>query len=686
MAAVNTSRTKKRTSLKTKFMFWISLITLTVMLATSVAAIVVTMRIFWQSKEESLLQAAEIGQIETNNWFKDKEKTLKMIADEMRLFTYDQKDEIEDFFEYYFDTYDYIVDVYIGTHSNGMYSGSKWIPDEGYDVRERDWFINAIEANGIAYTSPYIDAFSGKMVITISMPVQDKNKKDMGVIAIDIVLDQLVEFTNNSTIMDTSGRAFLLDDSKNFLSHENTKFLPAMNGETEVYTNFADSGIKLNSEWNRDGILLEQGRNWNNTRAYIALAPINNGWTYGFAVPMSDYNSVQMGLIGTWLIIIAVMVIIAVILSSLIAKMLFTPINTIITAAGRLAEGDVDIALDIHTRDELEDLSNQFQRMVNSTAEQLAAMKALSGGDFTVHVTPRSEKDQISIAYNQLVENLRSLVQQVRTSSLEVAASSHQLAHTSQASAQGATEQAAAIQEIQNSSDILLQGVHENAENANLASSSAIQVSRQTQDGNEAMHHMMTAVQDINKATEDITRIIRVIEDIAFQTNILALNAAVEAARAGQHGKGFAVVADEVRNLAAKSASAASETSALINAASGKAQDGVVIAKQTQDLLNSIASSVEDMARLIKGISESSQQQTNSIEQVNAAISQISVVVAQNTATAEESAASSEEMSAQAQYLEDVLRNIRISNTPSLPSSSQAPSLPQGQGGNTPLY
>ena len=174
------------------------------------------------------------------------------------------------------------------------------------------------------------------------------------------------------------------------------------------------------------------------------------------------------------------------------------------------------------------------------------------------------------------------------------------------------------------------------------------------------MNEMMVAVSDINKASQSIGKIIKVIDDIAFQTNILALNAAVEAARAGQQGKGFAVVAEEVRNLAAKSAEAANETETLIADSAEKSALGSRIAHETADSLFEIVSGIKESASIITEIARSSEEQSGNIMQINQGIDQVAQVIQLNSATAEESAASGEEMSGQASSLERLISRFKL--------------------------
>ena len=229
-----------------------------------------------------------------------------------------------------------------------------------------------------------------------------------------------------------------------------------------------------------------------------------------------------------------------------------------------------------------------------------------------------------------------------------------------QALSQGATEQASSIEELSASITEITDQINKNAENAKQANDSAEHAGREIMNSNEQMRSMVEAMDEITVKSSEISKIIKVIDDIAFQTNILALNAAVEAARAGAAGKGFAVVADEVRNLASKSAEAAKGTTVLIEESIAAVQSGSEIARRTAEMLDESANVTRQAVSLIEKITEASIMQAESAAQINVGVEQISSVVQTNSATSEESAAASEELSGQAELLKSLVGKFRL--------------------------
>ena len=257
-----------------------------------------------------------------------------------------------------------------------------------------------------------------------------------------------------------------------------------------------------------------------------------------------------------------------------------------------------------------------------------------------------------------IISALKTIINALTEGSEQVASASGQVSSASQSLAEGATEQAAGLEETSSSLEEMSSMTKQNADNAQQASTLAVDASKAASNGNEAMTRMSTAINDIQKSSDETAKIIKVIDEIAFQTNLLALNAAVEAARAGEAGKGFAVVAEEVRNLAMRSAEAAKNTSSMIEESVKNSKNGVDIAVEVGKVLEEIVTGIGKTSDLVGEIAAASQEQAQGIDQVNTAMAQMDKVTQQNAANAEESASASEELSAQAEQMNGVVNEL----------------------------
>ena len=371
----------------------------------------------------------------------------------------------------------------------------------------------------------------------------------------------------------------------------------------------------------------------------------------------AEYANLICVLVGIAVLIVVISsVIVALYMADLIAK----PINNLLGAAKIISLGAVDIRLDIDSNDEIGKLAEAFRQIVSAFKNQAEALNTMADGDYSLKVNPLSDVDVVGKAMVRMLENNNNMISEIRTASLQVATGAEQIAQGAQDLAVGSSRQAANIDDFSVSLRHIQENSEANSELSNKAILATRDVSRYMEVSIEAMTEMTQAMLAIDESSKNITKVIKVIDDIAFQTNILALNAAVEAARAGQHGKGFAVVADEVRNLASKSAAAAKETAVLIEGSSQRVAEGAKIVERTNESIQTVSRIAGKSAEHMTQINESSRDQSSAIAEISASIDQLSSVVQSNSSTAQQSAASAEEMSAQSLLLNQIVSRFKL--------------------------
>ncbi len=367
----------------------------------------------------------------------------------------------------------------------------------------------------------------------------------------------------------------------------------------------------------------------------------------------------------------------------LLRKMIVIPLTKVKMALININKGHLNNRLNLTQTDELGDAARTLDTLADSLQTDIVTpLQKLANGDLTFDITPHDENDTLRHAIKKLGEDLTQMVSGLQIAGQQIDSGSSQVSDSAQMLSDGAAQSAASVEEISSSMNVIGSQTSTSAKNAQQANQLSASARDAANTGSERMTEMIGAMGEINEAGQNISKIIKVIDEIAFQTNLLALNAAVEAARAGQHGKGFAVVAEEVRNLAARSSKAASETAELIEGSVEKTSNGTQIAERTAEALDEIVGSIGKVTDLIGEIATSSNEQAQGIAQVNIGMQQIDQVIQQTTATAEESAATSEELSSQAAELRNQLGRFKLKSSPGFsappPLTSQ---LPSNKGG-----
>ena len=475
----------------------------------------------------------------------------------------------------------------------------------------------------------------------------------------------------------------LLDALKKEMACEFTIF----HGDERAYTTIKQNGqravgTRLSSDIAQ--IVLKQGK------SYVGQAEILGEKHLCSYVPTYDANGQIDGLIfagismssvarqisltvvlsfltGVVLIILGILIV-----GAYIKKTVSAPLHHLTALAQTLEQGELGanqnqtMAAGMDSNDEIGILSKSFEHTIRRLRDYIgeisAMLEAIAGGDLTAEITQEYVGDFASIrtSLNDILQRLNSTMGQIVTSAEHVSGGADQMSTASQALSQGSMEQTGAVEALEKTIRSVTDSIKQTAENVQRAREQVGGMGLSLTEGHEKMQEMINAMGEITRSSNQIEKIIKTIEDIAFQTNILALNAAVEAARAGTAGKGFAVVADEVRNLAAKSAEASKSTSALIGRSIAAVNQGTQIADATGRQLESVVAGAHAIVETINGIAADAKTQAEAVEQIQEQVGQITGVVQTNSSTAEESAATSQELSAQANVLRQLVKTFHL--------------------------
>lgn len=552
-----------------------------------------------------------------------------------------------------------VISDYVVYPGDKMLCGDGWIPDPGYTPTQNEYYT-APSQNGALYVcSPYIDATTGKFIITMSLPVY-VNGRLYCVLARDLYIDQIQAIADNYE-SDYAAYLYLLDSNRNILSHENPQYAPS--GE-QVHNVDDLAGTEFLGTLSGSSELIRHTDYDGEDRYFLEKVNDTTNWSMGLAYPVKiiTYRLTNQ-------FILSAIVALAALIISLVFLMLFllkrlSPIQNVVTAAREIENGNLNISYEISSTDEIGQLADTFHHTTTYLQDVIGEishiLSQIAAGELDIRpqCDYRGDFRQIYDAILHISDTLNNVIGGIRTTADQVALGSQQVADGAQHLSESAQEQAAQIDPLVYSCDKLSEIVAHNAERCHSASRITTKVSEKLEESTQQMSEMTQAINRISTSSRQINTVNKTIDDIAFQTNILALNAAVEAARAGAAGKGFAVVANEVRSLAAKSAEAAQETTELINHSVSMVDSGTKISQSTADSLKQVVDISQQVYDMIQEIVSISDEQSSEINQIAERIRDISSLIQANSATAEQSAAASEELSSQAQAMRDLVSHF----------------------------
>lgn len=545
---------------------------------------------------------------------------------------------------------------------------------DGKDYSDREYVRQAMQGN-VFVSEPLISKITGELSIMVAAPLYsegDNGKSIVGVVYFvprETFLNDIV----SAIQIGENSRAYIINKSGDTIADITLDTITVQNIEKEAKN---DAGLQ---ELATIHARMRQGENGfgsyinGEDKMFAAYAPVpgTDGWSIAVTAPQSNYlestRNAMVIIIGVIVISILLSIIVALALAVNIGK----PMKACVNRMKLLVEGDLDTSMPrITNKDETGVLVRSTEALVEGLRTVINDISYLLNEMANQNLDVHTKHEDVYVgSFQNILISMRNMriglsdaMCQVNQSARGVAGASEQLSASAQTLSQGTTEQASSVQELASQISTISEEVKNTADGALCVRSQTHQAGEKILLCNQKMQDLVEAMERIQTSSGQITKILKTIDDIAFQTNILALNAAVEAARAGSAGKGFAVVAEEVRNLAGKSAEAAKNTSDLIANSTDAVHIGTKIAQNTADVLQDVVTGIQSVVEAIDHIAIVSNEQSDSVEQVSEGINQIAVVVQNNSSTAVEAAAASEQLSAEAASMKELVGRFSLAS------------------------
>lgn len=549
----------------------------------------------------------------------------------------------------------------ISKNGQTLFADGSLYGSEKQDVSQRDWYQSIMNTGECTVSSAYQDTLSGETIVTVAAPVV-QNGTIKAIVGMDVSISCLIDELSSVKIGE-SGYITLFDPTKTIAFHPDSSLVGKNISEVDYSENIAQA--INNNETQKSLSYVRDGQAYQGSVYYLE----DFGGVVLGILPQAEYNSyISETVLSITICFVACIIVLGVIVT-LFGFNITRSVRKLTHVAGKIAAGELNVNVDVTGSDEVAVLGYNISRIVARLKTYMEYIDEIcdvlleigkGNLDFTLEHDYAGEFSRVKDELLRVQKLLSQTLHEVVVAADEVSTGAEQVSIGAQSQAQGATEQAASAEQLTATVAQISEQINSSTHHLESANEEMTAVVTEIRSGDQKMEHMLQAMNEITQSSLEIEKIIKSIEDIAFQTNILALNAAVEAARAGQAGKGFAVVADEVRNLAGKSAEASKTTATLIEKALVAVQNGKTIADETAASFHRVFEGVNRVAEQTSHVVQNSEEQDKQVQQTAIGVDQISSVIQTNSATAEEAAAASEQLAGQARMMKKLVAQFRL--------------------------